>query len=336
MNERYLSDLHRAAKTGESISADTAMAILDCSVDDMPRVLSAASTVRSRYFGRRAILCSIISAKCGNCSEDCSFCAQSCRSSATAETFPLRSDDEILAQRSRIARYPVSYYSIVTSGYAATPGEIEAICRTMRSTSDRSDESGSEAAGGAMPKWCASLGCLSADALRQLKEAGLVRYHHNLEGAESFFSAICTTHSYRRRIETVRAAKAVGLEVCCGGILGVGESAVQRVELAMAIAHERVDSIPLNFLVAIEGTPLAGTEPLRPLDIIRIVAMFRLMNPQAEIRIAGGREHLHRLQPLIFQAGACGIMVGDLLTVSGSDLDDDMQMLADLEMQPEG
>ena len=171
---------------------------------------------------------------------------------------------------------------------------------------------------------------LSREQLRRLKDAGLVRYHHNLEAAESFFPSVCTTHTYADRVETVRAARDVGLKVCSGGIFGIGESRGQRVELAEALAGESVDSIPLNFLIPVKGTPLADAEVLTPLEILKTIAMFRLIAPRAEVRICGGRAHLGSLQPLLFLAGAIGMMIGDLLTVEGGPIDADIQMPADL------
>ncbi len=165
-----------------------------------------------------------------------------------------------------------------------------------------------------------------------MKEAGLTRFHHNLETAESFFPKICTTHTWRERLAMVRRAKRAGLETCSGGILGLGETLQQRVELAMTLRDEAVDSIPLNFLVPLPGTELEHIEPMKPMDILRAIAMFRLVNTKAEIKVCAGRAHMRDLQSMIFFAGATGMMIGPLLTIAGGDVQSDLTMLQDLEI----
>ena len=174
------------------------------------------------------------------------------------------------------------------------------------------------------------------DELGKLKAAGLRRYHHNLETAPSFFPEICTTHDHQIRVETVRAAKEAGLEVCCGGLLGLGESLEQRVELACLLAELQVDQIPLNFLVPIPGTPMEDRPPVEPLEVLRTIAMFRLVCPEAGLNVAAGRVRLNRLQSMIFYAGCNAMMIGDLLTVAGGAVAEDLQMLADLELEVVG
>lgn len=318
MNEIQLQQLHAHAASGEPIPRELALAVLDGEPDQMIEIFAATEKMRQRHFPRQMVLCAIVNGKCGNCSEDCSFCAQSCRSKAPIEIYPLRTPDEFLDARRTAATHGVSFFSIVTSGKALSNREIDALCEMVHAAPQTD------------PRWCCSLGCLTKDQLARLKAAGFARYHHNLETAESFFTHVCTTHHYADRIRTLRDAKAVGMNVCSGGIFGIGESKAQRVELALALAAEQVDSIPLNFLVAIEGTPLAGTEPMRPIDILLTIALFRLTNPTSEIRIAGGREHLRDLQTLIPAAGGNGLMIGDLLTVSGSQVERDLQWLGDM------
>lgn len=318
MQKNDLEKLNAHAEAGEPISQELALAVLESKPEQMSEIFVAAEKMRKKHFPRRMVLCAIVNGKCGNCSEDCSFCAQSCRSEARIETYPLLAPDEFLAARRTAAKHEIAFFSIVTSGKALTDRELDRICETIHFDQQPG------------PDWCCSFGCLSKEQLAKLKEAGFVRYHHNLETAESFFEEVCTTHAYADRIQTIRDAKAVGLDVCSGGIFGIGESKAQRVELALALAAEKVDSIPLNFLVPIEGTPLAGTEPMRPLDILLSIAMFRLTNPMSEVRIAGGREHLRDLQTLIPAAGGNGLMIGDLLTVSGGQVERDLQWLKDL------
>jgi biotin synthase len=319
MQKQQLQELHAQAEQGEPISGALALAVLEAGPETLTEIFTAAETMRQKHFSRRMVLCAIVNGKCGNCSEDCSFCAQSCRSTARIETYPLREPGEFLAARETAARHGVSFFSIVTSGKALTDRELDRLGEMVRSAEQ------------ANPGWCCSLGCLTREQLARLKAAGFARYHHNLETAASFFEQVCTTHAYADRVRTIRDAKAVGLEVCAGGIFGIGESKAQRVELALALAEEEVDSIPLNFLVPIDGTPLAGTMSMEPIDILLTIAMFRLTNPTSEIRIAGGREHLRDLQTLIPLAGGNGLMIGDLLTVSGGQVERDLQWLKDLD-----
>jgi biotin synthase len=305
---------------GEPVSAQTALAILHCPSDDIPEILSAATVMRQRYFGNRISLCSILNAKSGACGEDCAFCAQSSFHRTDAEVLGLQTKEAIVEACRAAKKMPIAHFAVVTSGRALKSNDINRICEAIRSSPD------SDVA------WCASLGCLSKNQIKALKAAGLKRFHHNLETAESFYPTICSTHAYAERLATVRTVKELGMEICCGGVLGMGESLEQRVELALALAREQVNSIPLNFLIPIKGTPLEKQEPMRPLDIIRSIAMFRMVNPQAEIRVCAGRLHLRDLQSMIFYAGATGMMIGPLLTVAGRNVEEDLQMLKDLEV----
>jgi len=316
--------LRECADTGRAASADLAHAVLGCGAGELPEVMAAANALRRRCFGDRVHLCSIVNAKCGSCSEDCAFCAQAACHDAPVETFGLLGKDDIEAAYEASGELPVGHFGVVTSGGTLTASGVERVCEAIRGK--RIDGL----------NWCASLGCLDRGQLRALKEAGLKRFHHNLETAESFFPQICTTHTYADRMATVRAVKEVGLDLCCGGILGLGESLEQRAEFAFTLASEEVDAIPLNFLIPIEGTKLARRQPMKPLDILRSIAMFRLVNPRAEIKVCAGRLLLRDLQSMIFQAGATGMMIGPLLTVAGRDVDSDLQMLRDLELEHAG
>lgn len=318
MKETAKREMRRAAEENVPVSAETALEILECGPDEIPEIMACATLLRRRNFGDCLLLCSIMNAKSGACSEDCSFCAQSTHHRTHAEVFPLAGTAEIEAAYLSAAEFPVSHFGVVTSGKAVKEKDVRVICEAARRTHD--------------PRlaWCASLGCLGKDLLVALKEAGFKRFHHNLETAESFFPSICSTHSYALRINTLRAVKEAGLEICSGGILGLGESLEQRVEFAAILAREKVDSIPLNFLVPIKGTPLELQEVMKPLDMIRSIAMFRMMNPRSEIKVCAGRIHLRDLQSMVFYAGATGIMIGDLLTIAGRNPRDDLQMIEDL------
>jgi biotin synthase len=321
MKDTAKKDLQQAADTGRPVSRETAGAVLAADAGDLPDILAAATAVRTRHFGNRINLCAITNARSGGCCEDCAFCAQSVHHNAAIDTYPLRNAAQIGSAYRESARHPVTHFGVVTSGPSVDAEELQAVCRAVR-----------EGAGSG-PAWCASLGCLTAAQLQELKSAGLRRYHHNLETAESFFPMICTTHSYADRLLTLRAAKSAGLEVCSGGILGMGESLAQRVEFAEILAREDVTSIPLNFLVPIPETRLGCLAPMRPIEILKSVALFRLLNPRAEIRVCGGRLHLRDLQSMLFYAGATGMMIGPLLTVPGREVEEDLQMLRDLELE---
>lgn len=311
-----------AAERTEPLDAETALAVLDSTAPDLPGILAAASSLRIRFFGMRVYLCSILNAKSGACPEDCAFCAQSARHETGAEVFPLVPEDRMQKAFESCGDLPLSHFGVVTSGEALDPSGVKQICGAV------------SAANGNNINWCASLGALDTDALRSLKEAGVKRFHHNIETAPSFFSNVCTTHKIEDRLSTIRRAKEIGLEVCSGGILGLGESRPQRVELACLLGAEGVDSIPLNFLVPIPGTPLEKVPPMKPMDILRSIAMFRLTNPRAEIKVCAGRNLLRDLQSMIFAAGATGMMIGPLLTVAGGDVERDLRMIRDLELEP--
>jgi len=183
---------------------------------------------------------------------------------------------------------------------------------------------------------CASLGVLTKETATLLKDSGLENYHHNLECAESYFDQVCTTHTYQENIDTILAAREAGLRVCAGGILGMGESLDQRIELADTLRKLGVESVPLNFLNPVMGTPMQNQTPLEPYEILRIIATYRYMLPKAEIRIAGGRGFLRDMQAMIFMAGASGIMIGNYLTTAGRSVNDDLQMFQDLKLKVRG
>lgn len=321
MENAQLKAIREAAEDGRPISADLALYVLRSSAAELPRIFSAASVVRHHYFGSSVRLCSILNAQSGACSEDCSFCAQASCHNTEVETTPLCSQEGLVEAYDEAAELPVTHFGVVTSGCALSRNGIERVCAAVQEKTNP------------RVSWCASLGCLELDELQALKAAGLKRFHHNLESAKSFFPQICTTHPWEKRLDTVRNAKKAGLEVCSGGIFGLGETLDQRVEFAMTLSDESVDSIPLNFLVPIPGTPLESKEIMKPFDILRTISMFRLTNCRAEIKVCAGRVHLRDLQSMIFFAGANSMMIGPLLTVAGGDPNRDVTMLGDLELE---
>ncbi|MHB1398402.1 MAG: biotin synthase BioB [Trichloromonadaceae bacterium] len=309
---------------GQSLNATDAMTILRAKGAELTAILAGAHRLREQSFANRIELCSIINAKSGRCAENCAFCSQSAHHATNAPVYPLKSLEEILAGAHKAAAEGSHCYGIVTSGTRPQAGEeMQRILTALRQIRDTTRIEPS-----------ASLGILDTEMARSLAEAGCVTYHHNLETARSYFPLICTTHDYEDDVQTVRLAKQAGMKVCCGGIFGLGESLEQRAELAFTIRDLDVDSVPLNFLNPIAGTPLEQMRDLQPLDCLRIIALFRYLLPTKRISVCGGREpNLRDFQSWIFMAGASGTMVGNYLTTSGRDRDSDLQMFRDAEVE---
>ena len=292
--------------------------VLNLIKGDLYDFLYIANKVREKYFGKTIKFCSIVNAKSGRCSEDCRFCSQSSYYNTNITEFGFKKPQEILSAAKDAGQNGAVRFSIVTSGRGIrNEDEWQRIYETIgllrKETSLFID---------------ASLGCLDPEHARLLKEAGLIRYHHNLETSPEFFPKICTTHSYEDRLNTVKVVKKVGLELCCGGLFGLGESWDDRIELAFILREINPDTIPLNFLNPIPGTPLADTNLLTPRECLRIIALFRLILPDKDICICGGREkNLHDLQSWIYYAGANGSMLGNYLTTFGREPKEDVEMI---------
>lgn len=308
---------------GERLTGSQALAILNSQGAEFSAYLAGAHAIRERFFGDRIDLCSIINAKSGRCSENCSFCAQSAHHQSNAPVYPLKSVEDIVAGAHQAQSEGNHCYGIVTSGTRIEPGEeFQRILIAIQQIKQQTTISPS-----------ASLGILDQPSALALAEAGCHTYHHNLETARSFFPQICTTHDYEEDVATVRCAKQAGMEVCCGGIFGLGESLEQRVEMGLTLQELEVDSVPLNFLNPVPGTPLQHTQLLTPMDCLRIICLYRYLLPDKRITVCGGREiNLREFQSWIFMAGASGTMVGNYLTTSGRDRDTDLQMLKDAEV----
>lgn len=309
------------AMSGGGIGAEDALAVLGLPQFEIWRLLELSEAVRRRFKGDQIRLCSIVNAKSGLCSEDCAFCSQSSRSRASIEKYPLLEEEEIVLAAKEARQRGAGEFSIVASGLAMNNSrELERVGNAVERIRN---EVGLET--------CVSLGTLSAENVSFLLSRGLRSVHHNLETARGFFPSICTTHDYEDDVRAVREAKAAGAWVCCGGIFGIGETAEDRVELAMTLRELGVDSIPVNFLNPIEGTPLEGTFDLTPFICLKIIAMLRLCHPAREIIVCGGREvNLRDLQGIIFAAGATGMMIGNYLTTAGRPAEDDLRMIEDL------
>lgn len=323
MTVQFQNAIRQAIISNASIDDETALAVLQADADDLPFLMDAATHVRRRYFGKRVNLCSIFNARSGACGENCYYCAQSAYNHAKVDIYPLKNATQIGAAYRAAGQAPIGHYGVVTSGDVLTDSELAEVCKAIQANPTHS------------VAWCASLGGLSESQLRRLRTAGLRRYHHNLETAPDYFAKICTTHSFADRLRTLRLARSVGLEICSGGLMGMGETLENRVEFARILAEEKVDSIPLNFLVPIPGTPLENQPPMTPLEILKTVIMVRLVVLGADVRVCGGRVHLRDLQSMLFFAGATSIMVGPLLTVPGREVRHDIQMVSDLDLEIE-
>jgi len=300
------------------ITKPFALEILAHGKKHLLEIFSVTQQLREKTFRNRISLCQILNIKSGNCSEDCRFCAQAKHVSRLEENFSL-SKEMIFHQLHEKVFSQAEYLGLVASGRSVPFSEIQIVCKVLQKTS-------------AKTKYCTSFGILDQKALKKLKKSGVFRYHHNLETSETFFPKICQTHTWRERFDTLLLAKKVGLSICSGGILGMGESLTDRVDLAFSLKEADVDSIPINFLTPISKTLLSGVAPLSPLDMLLSIAMFRLIHPRAEIRVAAGRKQLGLLEPFLFMAGANGLMIGDLLTIKGSCIEEDMQLLQSLDL----
>jgi len=311
--------LNNAVETLEPIDFGTALEILNVKNEDFPMVMGYANKLRVKTQGEKIRLCNILNAKSGACSEDCAFCAQSGHHNTQAEVYDML-DGEIIAKKYNETPPEIRCFGVVTSGEGLDDKEIDVFVETIKKNHGKIE-------------WSGSLGIISDEELLKLKNAGMTRYHHNIETAKSYYPKICSTHSWEIRRDMAVRAKKMGLNLCCGGIMGVGESKEQRIELAMQLNEIGSDIIPMNFLVAIKGTKLENESPIKPMDILKAVSMFRFVNPMAEIKVAGGRVHLHDLQSMVFFAGANSLITGNLLTTPNCNLETDKKMLADLELE---
>ena len=288
-------------------------------------LIAAADRVRRAQFGQEVHLCSIVNAKQGGCTEDCGFCSQSkhFQTHVTPEKF--------ISPATAVAA------SEIAAGRGASALAVVAAIRGLEDNSKAMDlvvdqiqairaAGHSEAHG--------SLGFVTDNGFARLAAAGMTEFNHNLESSRRFYETICSTHTYDERIDNVKRAKAAGLRTCCGGIIGMGEEIEDRADLALELRALEVDEVPLNFLVSVDGTALAHCEPLEPIEMLRVVAAFRLALPTQNIFLAAGRNQLGQLLAFMFAAGASGMMIGDFLTTANRSVDDDLELLAQLGLKP--
>jgi biotin synthase len=310
------------AITSRSITEKDALGLYMEGQKDVFGLLARASKIRERFKGNSVNLCGIVNAKSGVCPENCRFCAQSAHYHTDAPVYPLVSAQEIAGKGRAALDSGAHMFSIVTSGTRIeTADEWKVIYRAIELLNEM----------GIKP--CASLGMLDAATARDLKSAGLYRYHHNLETSRSFFDNICSTHEYREDTDTVRIAREAGLTVCSGGIIGLGEKMEHRIEMAVTLKELDVDSVPINILNAIPGTPLENVTPLTPIEVLLTVALYRFILPDKDIKLCGGKEKsLRQLLPLAMVAGCNSLLTGNYLTTLGRDTSADLEMIRDLGM----
>jgi len=304
---------------GNALSADEAIEVLSAPDVELLDLIQAAFRVRYHYFGRTVQLYYLMNAKSGLCPEDCSYCSQSKTSSAEIPRYNLLRREELLAGAAAAAERKAKTYCIVISARGPSDREMAAVEQIVPEIKEKF---GLDV--------CACLGLLTPAQAERLQACGVDRVNHNLNTGSEFYAKICTTHTYQDRLDTLRAVRDTGMELCSGGIVGMGERPRDVVEMALDLRELGVESIPVNFLNPIEGTPLADQQELTPAYCLKVLAMFRLVNPDREIRIAGGREmHLRSLQPLGLYA-ANSIFVGDYLTTKGQLPEADYAMIRDL------
>jgi len=304
---------------GEPLTTEQALTVLECPDDELLDLMSAAYRVRRRSFGNEVQLYFLMNAKSGLCPEDCSYCSQSKVSEAEIPKYNILSRDKLMDGARIAAERKARTYCIVISARGPNDREMRAVTTIVPEIKAKFNL-----------KICACLGLLTPEQAQQLKDCGVDRVNHNLNTSDSYYGEICTTHTFADRLDTLRAVRDAGMEMCSGGIIGMGERRQDVVELATTLRDLGVQSIPVNFLNPIDGTPLAGRSDLNPRYCLKVLAMFRLVNPDRELRIGGGRElHLGTLQPLALYA-ANSIFVGDYLTTKGQPAEADYQMIRDL------
>ncbi len=309
------NNIFKKALDGVGISSQEALSLL--MLEDKDLLYSIAEQVTRKYCGNRFDCCSIINAKSGNCSEDCKWCAQSSFYSVEIEKYGLLPIEKILEEALYNQKQGIKKFSLVSSGRKPSLSQLKIVCDYFKELKSKTDL-----------KLCASLGLLNKQELLMLKDSGVETYHCNLETSPGYFQMLCTTHTIEDKIETINSAVEIGMSVCSGGIIGMGESMEQRIELAVTLRDLNIKSIPINILVPIKGTPLYDTQKISDEEILTTIALFRLINPYAYLRFSGGRGRLPAsVQEFALKIGINAAIVGDLLTTIGSSFDQDVEMI---------
>ncbi len=314
-----LERLKKKVLEGYQISKEEALALAEMPLEELTQ---AADEIRQKFCKNQFDLCTIINGKSGKCSENCKYCAQSSFYPTDVESYPLLGTEELLKQAEYSSKRGVPRYSIVTSGKKLSSREVEQVCESIRQIKEHVDIS-----------VCVSFGLLEEEEFRKVKEAGAVRVHNNLEASANYFPNVCTTHTQKDKIDSLQAAEKAGLSICSGGIMGLGESMEDRIDLAFTLRELGVQSVPVNMLNPIPGTPYENNPRLTEEEMCRIVAVFRFILPKAFIRLAGGRGLMQDQGRRCFQSGANAAITGDMLTTAGITIQKDMEMLEELGYQ---
>ena len=301
---------------GGLIDKSEAMSLLDV---DIEQLCAAADEIRSKLNGSKIDTCTILNGKSGLCTENCKYCAQSAHNHTGVKEYPMLTVSEIVERGLENAKLGVDRFDVVTAGLRLNDAEVDTLCKAYSQIKEQTDL-----------ELCSSNGLLSYEQFVRLHDAGVTRIHNNLETSRRFFPSVCTTHTYDEKIETIRAAKKAGMEICSGGIIGMGETMEDRIDMALELQSLGVRSIPINVLMPIKGTALENQPLLSDEEILRTVALFRFINPKADIRLAGGRKLLEDHGRQAFKSGANASIIGNMLTSIGNNVDEDFAMFEEL------
>ena len=314
-----LEKLKEKVLNGIEISKEEALSLVN---EDINELRKCAEEIREKLCGNSFNLCTIINGKSGRCSENCKYCAQSIHFKTNVKEYDILDEKTIIDSAKSNYNQGVHKFSIVTSGKRLTEDQVDKICHIYKKMHEECPI-----------ELCASHGLLSYEDLKKIRESGVTRYHNNLETSRNYFTKICTTHTYDEKIETIKNAKKAGLEVCSGGIIGLGESMEDRIDMAMTLREIGVNSVPVNVLNPIKGTPLENAEPLPYEEVMRTLAIYRFVLPKAEIRLAGGRGLFEDKGLMAMRSGVNAAISGDLLTTSGIKTSEDIAMLKELNYE---
>lgn len=315
----FIKNIKDKVLRGEKITFEEAERLIKIdNIEELEELFTSADEIREKFCGNTFDLCTIINAKSGKCSEDCKYCAQSSHFKTNTDVYPLVSPEKALCEAKKVEGEGAHRFSLVTSGRGVDINseelkKLEEIYTLLKNKTNLS--------------LCASHGICSEEVLKKLHQAGVTTYHHNLETSREFYPNICSTHTFEDRTATVRAAQRAGLKVCSGGILGLGESPIDRIKLAFELRELNVDSVPINILTQISGTPLENVDNIEPIELIKTMAVFRFILPDKSLRYAGGRVKLRELQKKGIRAGINSALTGNFLTTTGNTIESDKEMI---------
>lgn len=312
----YITKLEKEIKNGKKINKLEVLELLKYNVEVLG---NSANRIREYFLGNKFDLCTIVNAKSGKCSENCKFCAQSSFYNSNVDEYSLLSEDEVIKEAKYNYDKKVQRFSIVTSGRKLSNDEVDEVCDIVKKINNT-----------VKIKVCSSHGLLNVEQFDKLKKSGVTRIHNNLETSKNNFENVCTTHTYEEKVVAIKSAQSVGLTVCSGGIIGMGESFEDRIDMFLDIRDMGIKSIPINMLNPIKGTPYENIDRITDDEVCKVVAIARFINPDAFIRLAGGRKLLKDKGKKCFMSGANAAITGDMLTTTGTGITDDINMLVEL------